>query len=72
MQQNYLSQLLKQQPQGLLADPQQMPQMQPQAQPQLPLNLLIELLRSGQQGAFLDQLRPKTPQEGTTTTGIRG
>jgi len=68
MQQNYLSQLLKQQPQGLLADPQQMPQMQPQ----LPLNLLIELLRSGQQGAFLDQLRPKTPQDGTTTTGIRG
>jgi len=65
MQQNYLSQLLK--PQGLLADPQ--PQMEPQ---QLPLNLLIELLRSGQQGAFLDQLRPKTPQTGTITPGIRG
>lgn len=49
----------------------QAPQMAPQ---QLSLNMLIELLRNGngQDLAFLDQLRPKTPQEGTTTTGIRG
>jgi len=61
--------------QGLLGN-NLMSQLQPQPQQmppqQLSLNMLIELLRNGQNLSFLDQLRPRTPQEGTTTTGIRG